>query len=107
MDLPDNNRGFWLVPEWQGQGLMSEASDAVTRYWFEELDKEVLRAPKAAVNTRSVNFSQRSGMRLVRREKAHYVAGELNFHDVFCGGNHRRFIRVKINIVHLFLLSDN
>jgi RimJ/RimL family protein N-acetyltransferase len=78
MDLPDNNRGFWLVPEWQGQGLMSEASDAVTRYWFEELDKEVLRAPKAAVNTRSVNFSQRSGMRLVRREKAHYVAGEMD-----------------------------
>jgi hypothetical protein len=57
---------------------MSEASDAVTRFWFEELDKEVLRAPKAAVNSRSVNFSQRSGMRLIRREKAHYVAGELD-----------------------------
>jgi ribosomal-protein-alanine N-acetyltransferase len=29
-DSSDDNRGFWLDPAWHGQGLMTEASDAVT-----------------------------------------------------------------------------
>lgn len=78
MDIRDNNRGFWLVPEWQGQGLMSEACEAVNEFWFETLDKPVLRAPKAVLNQRSVNLSSRGGMRLVRTEKADYVAGRLD-----------------------------
>lgn len=78
MDVADNNRGFWLVPEWQGKGLMSEACQAVNRFWFDTLDKEVLRAPKAASNARSRELSRRSGMRLVRTEKAQYVSGELD-----------------------------
>lgn len=77
MDVPDNNRGFWLVPEWQGNGYMREACDAVTDFWFRALNKPVLRAPKAVANERSKNLSQRTGMRLVRCEKGHYVAGEL------------------------------
>lgn len=77
MDVADNNRGFWLVPEWQGQGYMREASNAVTDFWFTELNKTVLRAPKAAANERSKNLSVCTGMTLVRREKGHYVAGEL------------------------------
>ena len=78
MDVPDNNRGFWLVPEWQGKGLMAEACEAVNAFWFETLNKEVLRAPKAADNQRSKNLSMRNGMRLVRTEKAQYVSGELD-----------------------------
>jgi RimJ/RimL family protein N-acetyltransferase len=78
MDLPDKNRGFWLVPEWQRKGLMSEACQAVNTFWFETLGKEVLRAPKAAINERSRKLSSRSGMRLVRTEKAQYVCGELD-----------------------------
>jgi hypothetical protein len=31
------NRGFWIDPKWQRQGLMSEASEVVTDYWFEVL----------------------------------------------------------------------
>jgi RimJ/RimL family protein N-acetyltransferase len=27
-----NNRGFWMGLPWQGQGLMSEAVEAVTDY---------------------------------------------------------------------------
>lgn len=61
MDLADNNRGFWLVPEWQGQGLMIEACEVVNRFWFETLGKDVLRAPKAAMNQRSRQLSSRSG----------------------------------------------
>lgn len=78
MNVQDNNRGFWLVPEWQGQGLMTEACYAVNDFWFETLNQPVLRAPKAAINTGSRNISSRNGMRLVRTEKAQYVAGELD-----------------------------
>ncbi|WP_288882656.1 GNAT family N-acetyltransferase [uncultured Kosakonia sp.] len=77
MNTPDNNRGFWLAPEWQGQGYMREACHAVTDYWFNGLKREVLRAPKAVANERSRKISHSSGMRLVRRQPGHYVAGEL------------------------------
>ncbi|MRS88874.1 GNAT family N-acetyltransferase [Enterobacteriaceae bacterium RIT714] len=76
-DEDDNNRGFWLAPEWQGQGYMREASIAATDYWFNTLNKPLLRAPKAAINARSQRISVSSGMRLVRTEKKAYVSGEL------------------------------
>ncbi|MCW0316469.1 hypothetical protein NB724_001620 [Pantoea ananatis] len=75
-DTPDNHRGFWLVPEWQGQGYMTEASNAVTDYGFNVLNKPALRTPKAAANVRSVAISVKSGMRLVRTETQRYVSGE-------------------------------
>lgn len=77
-DVEDNNRGFWLAPEWQGQGYMREASIAATEYWFNTLNKPVLRAPKAALNQRSQRISASSGMRLIRTEKKAYVSGELD-----------------------------
>ncbi len=77
-DVEDNNRGFWLVPEWQGQGYMREASEAATDYWFNILNKPVLRAPKAVVNSRSRQISIRSGMRLIKTEKKQYVSGLLD-----------------------------
>ncbi|MDY1035697.1 GNAT family N-acetyltransferase [Lelliottia sp. CFBP8978] len=76
-DEDDNNRGFWLAPEWQSQGYMREASIAATDYWFNTLNKPLLRAPKAAINARSQRISVSSGMRLVRTEKKAYVSGEL------------------------------
>lgn len=77
MDEPDNNRGFWLAPEWQRQGLMSEACRAVTDFWFTALDRKVLRVAKAQANEASRKLSSRSGMRLIRQEKKQYVSGEL------------------------------
>jgi len=77
-DEEDNNRGFWLAPEWQGQGLMREASIAATDYWFNTLNRPLLRAPKAAINNRSQRISVSSGMRLVKTEKKAYVCGELD-----------------------------
>jgi len=47
------NRGFWLGLPWHGQGLMTEACEAVTDYWFNTLKFQVLRAPKAAANVAS------------------------------------------------------
>lgn len=74
-DDPGNNRGFWLDPACQGQGYMTEASAAATAYWFQVLNKSVLRAPKAAANTASRRISERSGMRLVGTEERGYVSG--------------------------------
>ncbi|MBP2295926.1 GNAT family N-acetyltransferase [Azospirillum rugosum] len=71
-----NNRGFWLGLPWQGQGLMSEAVEAVTDFWFEVLGNEVLRVPKAAANRASRRVSERTGMRMIRTETHAYVSGE-------------------------------
>jgi RimJ/RimL family protein N-acetyltransferase len=77
-DEADNNRGFWLSREWRGQGLMTEASAAVTAYWFEVLGKPVLRAPKAAPNEPSRRMSRRQAMRLVKIEDQDYVSGRFS-----------------------------
>jgi len=74
-DEPGNNRGFWLDPACQGRRYMTEASAAVTAYWFGVLDKPVLRAPKAAANTASRRISERSGMRMIATEERGYVSG--------------------------------
>ncbi|WP_426200910.1 GNAT family N-acetyltransferase [Pseudomonas sp. TWP3-1] len=77
MDAPDNNRGFWLAPAWQGQGLMTEAAAAVTRYWFETLERPLMRVPKAAPNIGSRKLSERAGMRMVRSDDGDFVSGRL------------------------------
>jgi RimJ/RimL family protein N-acetyltransferase len=76
-DKPDDNRGFWLDPAWQGQGLMSEASVAANDYWFETLERPVLRVSKAVANIASRRISERSGMRVIKTEHRDYVSGRL------------------------------
>jgi RimJ/RimL family protein N-acetyltransferase len=71
------NRGFWLGLPWHGQGLMSEAVDEVTDYWFEVLKFPVLRAPKAIANVASRRISEKQGMRVIAREEHDYVCGRL------------------------------
>ena len=71
------NRGFWIAPEFQGRGLMTEACEAVTAFWFEVLGMPVLRAPKAVANVGSRRISEKSGMRVVRVEEREYVSGRL------------------------------
>jgi RimJ/RimL family protein N-acetyltransferase len=73
----EENRGFWMNPTWQGKGLMTEASDAVTNYWFDVLKQPVLRAPKALANEASRRISVKQGMRIVAREDRNYVIGRL------------------------------
>lgn len=76
-DQPDNHRGFWLAPAWQGHGYMSEACEAVNRFWFLTLEKPALRVPKAVPNQGSRRISEREGMRLVGRDEGHFVSGVL------------------------------
>ncbi len=71
------HRGFWLGLPWHGQGLMTEASDAVTDFWFYTLKCPVLRVPKAIANTASRRISEKQGMRVVAVVERDYVSGRL------------------------------
>jgi RimJ/RimL family protein N-acetyltransferase len=71
----NNNRGFWLGLPWQRQGLMTEAVEVVTDYWFDELSFSVLRAPKAVLNIASHRISEKTGMRVAAVEERDYVSG--------------------------------
>jgi len=73
--LGETNRGFWLAPEYWGQGLMTEAVEAVTDFWFETLGFPLLRVPKAAINLPSRRISEKTGMRVVAVEERDYVSG--------------------------------
>ena len=76
LSLKENeNRGFWIDPEWRGQKLMTEACSAATDYWFGVLKQPVLRAPKAIANEASRRISQSLGMRMIAKEDRDYVGG--------------------------------
>ena len=74
-DKDDDNRGFWIDPVQQGQGFATEASAAVTDYWFDVLGRPVLRVPKAVANPASRRVSEKQGMRVVRRLELSLVSG--------------------------------
>ena len=71
------NRGFWIVPSQQGQGLMSEACEWVNDFWFDTLGFPVLRVSKAAANIASRRISEKQGMRKVGETESDYVSGRL------------------------------
>jgi [ribosomal protein S5]-alanine N-acetyltransferase len=71
------NRGFWLGAPWRGHGLMTEAVEAATDFWFERLEMPLLRAFKASENAASVRISEKTGMRLESRQKHDFVCGAL------------------------------
>lgn len=77
MKQEGNNRGFWLGLPWQRQGLMSEACEVVTEYWFHDLKFPVLRVPKAIANTPSRRISEKTGMRIVAVTESDYVSARL------------------------------
>lgn len=73
----NDNRGFWLGLAWQRQGLMTEACDAVTDYWFEVLKMPVLRVPKAAANIASRRISEKQGMRMIASFEKEFRCGRM------------------------------
>ncbi len=70
------HRGFWLAPKWHGQGLMSEAAQIVTDFWFDDLGMGTMQIHKAIENTASSNISIKQGMRVIKEEMRKYIAGE-------------------------------
>ena len=75
MRSSEENRGFWIGLPWQGQGLMSEACDTVTDFWFNVLKFPVLRVPKAIPNVASRCISEKQGMRVIAKMERDYVGG--------------------------------
>ena len=73
---PGENRGFWLAPQWQGQGFMTEAVEAVTDYWFLTLGRAVLCTEKAADNAASIAISRKTGMHMVGTRKRDFLCGQ-------------------------------
>jgi [ribosomal protein S5]-alanine N-acetyltransferase len=92
MKSEKENRGFWMGLPWQGRGLMSEACDAVTDYWFNVLKFPVLRAPKATQNAASRGISEKQGMRMIATEERDYVSGRLpgGIWEITAGEWHKR-----------------
>lgn len=77
MTEPGNNRGFWLHPDWQGHGYMSEACAAINRHWFETLGQPLMQVPKAAQNEASKRISMKEGMRLIATREDEFVGGRM------------------------------
>ncbi|WGM38203.1 GNAT family N-acetyltransferase [Caulobacter sp. NIBR1757] len=70
-----DQRGFWLDPEFQGQGLMSEAADRVTDHALRTLGWPGLWLTNSLDNRPSARVKERQGARLVDTEPASYVRG--------------------------------
>lgn len=71
-------RGFWLSPEYHGQGLMTEAADRVTRYAFDRLDWPYLWLSNAQDNHASRRIKEKQGARLVELLLAQTVSGPVS-----------------------------
>jgi ribosomal-protein-alanine N-acetyltransferase len=70
-----DQRGFWLDPEFQGRGLMTEAADRVTDFAFRDLGWPHLWLSNAEANGASGRIKEKQGARLVGREPFRYVEG--------------------------------
>lgn len=80
---PEGNRGFWLGLPYHGQGLMTEASEAVNRFAFEVVgfDKLILR--NAVKNNASSRIKQKNGAILIRIEPSKSVDPTLTESEVW------------------------
>lgn len=69
-------RGFWLDPDFQGRGLMTEAVDRVTDYAFQDLGWPHLWVSNAEPNRASARVKERQGARLIGLEPFRFLEGE-------------------------------
>lgn len=70
-----DTRGFWLDPALWGQGLMTEAAEAVTAYAFETLGWPELYLTNAVENLASGRVKEKQGAELIAVEPRDYVGG--------------------------------
>jgi len=71
-----DQRGFWLDPDFQGRGLMTEAAERVTAYAFENLGWPQLWLSNAKINKASARIKEKQGARLVDELPGRWVGGE-------------------------------
>ena len=70
-----SQRGFWLDPEFQGKGLMTEAAERVTQYALCELGWPHLWLTNAQDNHPSRRIKEKQGARLVDLMIGEHVGG--------------------------------
>ncbi len=70
-----DHRGFWLDPDFQGRGLMTEAAERVTAFAFVDLGWPRLWLTNAVGNAASHRIKEKQGARLVDRVPAQFVSG--------------------------------
>jgi [ribosomal protein S5]-alanine N-acetyltransferase len=75
-DANRDSRGFWLDPEFQNRGLMTEAADRVTDYAFRDLGWPYLWLGNAKPNERSARVKERQGATLIDETPHRFVCGE-------------------------------
>lgn len=71
-----DQRGFWLDPEFQGQGLMTEAAERVTEFAFVDLGWPHLWLSNAEANAASGRIKEKQGAQLMDRTPFSFVCGE-------------------------------
>jgi RimJ/RimL family protein N-acetyltransferase len=71
-----DSRGFWLDPEFQRRGLMTEAADRVVDYAFNDLGWPFLWLGNAKSNIASARVKQRQGAVLIDEVPFAFVGGE-------------------------------
>ena len=74
--LSRDQRGFWLDPEFQGQGLMTEAAGRVTEFAFIDLGWPHLWLSNAEANGASGRIKEKQGAQLIDRAPFRFVCGE-------------------------------
>ena len=70
-------RGFWLTPEHQGHGLMTEAANRIATYALRELNWPRIWLSNLKGNDRSAALKRRQGAVLVDEVETHYLRGRL------------------------------
>ena len=70
-------RGFWLDPDFQRRGLMTEAADRVTDYAFRDLGWPTLCLTNAQGNHASRRIKEKQGAQLIDLRIAHCVSGQV------------------------------
>jgi RimJ/RimL family protein N-acetyltransferase len=77
------SRGFWLARKHWGQGLMTEATDAVTDYAFDVLGFETMILSNAVGNIRSRRIKRKAGAIFLRKEPAKFVNPDYTEREVW------------------------
>jgi ribosomal-protein-alanine N-acetyltransferase len=69
--------GYELLPEYQGNGIMTEALKKVIAFGFEELCFKTITAESKAINLRSVKLLEKSGFEKRKQIDNGYVIYEM------------------------------
>lgn len=79
----DGQRGFWLAREFQNNGLMTEAAIAVTDYWFNVLQKPILRLRNAITNPASRRIKEKTGATFIGTTSKEYMDPNINEAEIW------------------------